>query len=80
MTTETLSKLYLELSQVVPPGTMTRRELELERAISKALFHMDSASPQLRNGPLYQAAGHLRKALGLPPAEIGGKFSEGVPK
>lgn len=36
MSTETLSKLYLELSQVVPAETRTAREIALETAINEA--------------------------------------------
>ncbi|KXJ56541.1 MAG: hypothetical protein AXW12_00475 [Thalassospira sp. Nap_22] len=75
---ETICKLYLELSHVVPAGTKTAKEVEVERHIKIALMHMDSASPQLRNGPMYQASDHLRKAIGLKPVGIGGKFSEGI--
>lgn len=75
---DTLCKIYLELSNVVPVGTKTARELEVERLIKKSLMHMDYTAPQHRNGPMYQAADSLRKAIGLGPVEIGGKFSEGV--
>lgn len=78
MECEIISKLYLELSHVVPAGTKTAREIEVEKLIKKALMHMDYTTPKLRNGPMYQAADSLRKAIGLNPVEIGGKFSEGA--
>lgn len=50
----------------------------MKGAIVKALRHLDHAPAQHRNGPIYQAADALRGALGLGPAEVGGKFSFGV--
>ena len=76
---ETLSKLYLELSHVVPDGTKTAKELALQRAIENALRELDFATPQQRNGPCIKAAGILRAAIGLAPMTLpGGKPSEGL--
>jgi len=73
-----MSKLYLELSQVVPASTMTGREIALRKAMEKSLGHLDHATPKTRNGPTYQAADALRSALGLSPMVIGGQPSDGV--
>ncbi len=77
---ETLSKLYLELAHVVPRDTKSSRELSYELQIKQALKHLDHATPQQRNGPVYQAADRLRSALGIGPMEIGGKPSDDVPR
>lgn len=43
MTTETICKLYLELAHLVPPGTKTFRELELEADIVLLRKHLELA-------------------------------------
>lgn len=48
-------------------------------AICDALRHLDHATPQQRNGPVYQAADALRAAIGLPAMPIGSKPSMGLP-
>lgn len=53
---------------------------ELQTKIKEALRHLDHAPLQHRNGPIYQAAGVLREAIGLPPSEIGARFSDGIDK
>lgn len=64
------------------PGTVRDAIAEviddLEAAMKKALKHLDHATPRQRNGPCLQAADTLRKALELPPMELGGRPSEGV--
>ena len=84
MSIETLAKLYLELDNLLPATVRSSRqvalEITLERAIKKALSYLDLAPREKRNGPIYQAADCLREAIGLPPAEIGGKFSGGIAK
>lgn len=60
--TETLDKLFLELSQF--SRARTGRELAYEVAIRKALEHLKYATPRTRNGPCIQAIGVLRAALG----------------
>ena len=75
---ETLSKLYLELAHVVDLSTKTYRELDTERRVKSALRHLDHATPQQRNGPVYQAADVLRGILYLPPMVVGGKPSDGL--
>ena len=55
-----------------------REAQEFLGTIPKALRHLDHATPQQRNGPVYQAADMLRKALGLPPMKIGGRPSDGL--
>ena len=77
---ETLSKIYLELANVIPETTRSRRDIEFRVAIVKALQHLDYATPRQRNGPCYQAIGVLRGAIGLAPMEIGGKATDGLPK
>ncbi len=78
MTTETLSKLYLELANVIPRETKSSRELTYECQIKQALRHLDHATPQQRNGPVYQAADRLRASIGIGPMAVGGKPSDGV--
>ena len=53
-------------------------EYDLQTAIMKALRKMDHATPRQRNGPVYQAADILRKAIGFGPMAVGGKPSEGL--
>ena len=53
-------------------------EYDLQTAIMKALRKMDHATPRQRNGPVYQAADILRKAIGFDPMAVGGKPSDGL--
>lgn len=76
--TEVLSKLYLELSNVVPNETITQRERLLIDAIKRALKHLDYATPNQRNGPVYQTADVLRRALKMTPMDVGGRPSDGL--
>ena len=57
--------------------TCARAE-QAEEAIKQALRHLDYATPNQRNGPVYRAADILRAKLKLPPMTIGGKPSEGL--
>lgn len=76
--TETLSKLYLELANVLPDTTRSSRELMYRNIMKNALMHLDFATPKQRNGPVYRAADELRIGLGLSPMKIGGKPSDGL--
>ena len=78
METETLSKLYLELANIVPRETKSSRELTYEFQIKQALRYLDHATPNQRNGPVYQAADRLRSAIGIGPMSVGGKPSDDV--
>ena len=75
---ETLSKLYLELSHVVPKETKNYRDIFFEQSIKNALNALDGATPRQRNGPVYRAADILRSAIGLPPLNIGENPSSGL--
>lgn len=48
MTKETLAKLYLELAHVVPEGTKTFRELELETEIERLRKEVSEATMKER--------------------------------
>ncbi len=75
-----LQELYLELANVVDERTLSVRDLAYRQAMMKALRHLRHATPQQRNGPVYQAADALRAALGYPPMSIGGDVMEGIPE
>lgn len=73
---ETLCKLYLELAEVVPDGTKTRRDLAAEAAMKRALLALAEVDP---DPGVLRAAFYLRNYLGLPRLH-GGPVDAGVRK
>lgn len=61
METETIDKLFLELSQVT--RARTAMEIVLLGACKQALHHLKDATPKDRNGPCIKAISILRTAL-----------------
>jgi hypothetical protein len=64
--TETIDKLFLELSQCT--RARTKKEVDYEQAIRFALYHLNDVT---RNGPAVKAIMILRKAIGrIPDSDV----------
>lgn len=56
MSTETLSRLYLELGQLLPKSTVTAREMKLLHALARCVNCIESSDSYRIGNPAFEQA------------------------